>query len=375
MFFGFSIYFGFNERDMSDIERFFYGLKKKISIYRHHLKLTDDLYKRELVESEKRLEKDFERNKKAGEVRYESALEEMGNSEYAEDYANDQSGLEEIYHYHDLDVRYNRERFQEVHSIFNKSALIGLYSLFEAESLKLSCFLRKHFDKRIGYQDLKSENYLKGYLNYFDLVLELDIANLSKFENKLNDLRIIRNKIVHENGDFSDSKNKLDSLVSDSSGTLRIDMENSSYTLEIDSIIYLDRYFEVIEEYFEQLFWEIDKKQEWPLLKEKSEYLFKFIDTKLRVESVKADISPPKRKVQIYLNNSSTDEPLEFKVDLILKKSPRDKIKVHNELSDVSNAKKFADNLYTINDILNDQIFNGFHFSEKRLGLEMKIYT
>lgn len=135
------------------------------------------------------IEDNFENKIKDSRVLAERALKKIdeNNEKYDKDYENhlSDSVIEQLY---ELEVEFiNR---------FRSSIIIQLYSFLEVE---LKIFCEKHSKenhKEYSINDLKGSNEIDKIKKYLKQSANIDLSKLPEW-NFINNLRIIRNKIVH----------------------------------------------------------------------------------------------------------------------------------------------------------------------------------
>jgi len=91
---------------------------------------------------------------------------------------------------------------------FNNSTLLSLYSLFEF-NLKNLCLTLQNYAQYTKKLDKQSgDNYIQKSKNYLTLVVGLDLTGLDSIWKELDDFRLLRNCIVHNNSNIIKQKKK-----------------------------------------------------------------------------------------------------------------------------------------------------------------------
>jgi hypothetical protein len=93
-------------------------------------------------------------------------------------------------------------------NLLRRSALITVYGYFEHELVRL-CYLyrnEKHF--RLSLTDLKDDGIL-GATNYLWKVANLNVYKDTTLWRSMNQIRIVRNRVVHHDGRIADSDGQI----------------------------------------------------------------------------------------------------------------------------------------------------------------------
>jgi uncharacterized HAD superfamily protein len=115
------------------------------------------------------------------------------------------SGLEKegedagfVHHHTQLEDMENTAMFY----IHRNSQLISLFAYFESH-LKVLCDLQaRDLNLDLKIKDLNGRNYLGQANKYFKKVLKLEMSSLDDIWKKIQAVRLIRNCIAHEDGNF-----------------------------------------------------------------------------------------------------------------------------------------------------------------------------
>lgn len=101
----------------------------------------------------------------------------------------------------DLEQRINSSYF--TNNIFYKSTLITIYSFLESLLKEITRIEQKKFNLKLSPKDLKGQGVLQ-YKDYLKKVVQIDFQTLNSLWIKINDVRIVRNFLVHDYLDYSD---------------------------------------------------------------------------------------------------------------------------------------------------------------------------
>ena len=78
-----------------------------------------------------------------------------------------------------------------------KFGIVGLYSLLEHSAKKICDESKDFWSKKTSITHFNSRDYFTPVLQYMDLVIEIQVAGISKSFEKINPYRQIRNQIIH----------------------------------------------------------------------------------------------------------------------------------------------------------------------------------
>lgn len=289
--FGFMIHYAFNEYQRSLIESFFAGLKGSINVLNNHNKLTNDLYKKERDRSLTELKKSFEEPLKLANERYEEEIRQNGNTNEGHQIASHYSGLGEIENHLSSGEYQIEENFEGIFLHTNNTALISCYSFFEKEIKKLCEILQSEFNEEISHNDFAARDYMENYLKYLKLVIKIDVAPLDTFITKLKQLQYLRNRIVHNGGEFlkdstdkDDKITKVTSIQNASKGRLIISDEGAYHLIKILDIGYVEDFYAEILKFFQAIFDQLEIKKNYPILKARLKHLFSLLDKDIKVD-------------------------------------------------------------------------------------------
>jgi hypothetical protein len=98
-----------------------------------------------------------------------------------------------------------KDKHKHLPQILYKSLIVSIYSIIETTLSELINSTEKNIVKRIKYKHLRnSGNEIENYLNYFNLVHNLSLTNITELLNNLKNYADIRNNIVHFNGNLKE---------------------------------------------------------------------------------------------------------------------------------------------------------------------------
>ena len=107
---------------------------------------------------------------------------------------------------YDIDAEESQaEHFYASHLI-KPDMIIGLSSCFEFWIQKICDFHRLKNNLALSYKDIRGKHDLHTYHKYLTLVAELNLDAVQSSYRRLNDLRKVRNVLVHNGGHVSEEK-------------------------------------------------------------------------------------------------------------------------------------------------------------------------
>lgn len=275
-----------NQKKENEIEVFFKNLKDQIELHNNHFISSYTSYGRRMDKEIKSFNTKLDILLMEAEEIYQSCLIDnriIGSltEKELDSYAMQVSGIPILLNDKVEGIQNITKKYLEFIDLFNKSTLISLYSLKESKIKSLSEILSKLLNKRIKPDDFnKGRDIFGSIINYLDKVIEIDIQKIEGIKYKLGVIQKTRNKIVHSYSSISEDKLRK---------TIRNefkDIEFSNNTLIIHKKTIIVRYFDLIKDLFEFLIWEIDKKQEFQILRNGLEYWLKFIFKSVEIQDI-----------------------------------------------------------------------------------------
>jgi hypothetical protein len=263
----------------SDLDAFFINLEEKIALYEQHIETTIRFYGEEREKNLKPIKAQFEKDSAETDEHYNKIYNEWEGSE-------DEKRLMALHlsNYDDMIGHYEvaedmvNEHYAEMFDYFNKSSTVILYALLESELKRLCGILKTISGSRIAVEDFEDRDYIKGSFRYLDLVIEIPIAPLEPFETKIKHIQYVRNRIVHNAGEFSKKEDvTLTQVIEQSEALLKLidDYESDKRYLKIWDPAYIAKGYQLIRELFRTIFWAIEEKFGHLVLKERIKRLFK----------------------------------------------------------------------------------------------------
>ncbi|WP_461789722.1 hypothetical protein [Pedobacter sp.] len=325
--FAFLMHHTWNAEPKSRLEIFFSTLKYRINSHIEHIEVTDSLYKKQLSEARQQLEDSFIEPLKIATKRYKELVGDGEVSPSDDQIASHESGLSDLENEHSFQDHELSERFDELGSMFNNSALIQTCSLLEKELKDLCYLLQDEENELISLEDFASRDYIGGCLKYLTLVIKLDNTILEPYLNKIKDLQFLRNRIVHDRGEFLKSDEKLrdnlkiiKEIIKKSSNRVELIEEHRYHELKIKEASYVLDYYKHILEFFQTILWLIENRFNHKLLKSKLIRLIGSTQKKAKIKFVDYKATIGKFEVKYLLTFNGKVVPKQFEVLLEITK-------------------------------------------------------
>src|SRR5665213_2178843 len=277
--FGFSMYF-LDGPDLSLPEKFFIQVQHKLQMYKKHTQTTIKLYQDEFKERMTDHKKAYQAAMAEANEIYKRRYEEIeGNEQDKHDYAMHELSIGEIEYHFSNEEEALKNSFLEMADHFNKSALVTLYALMETELRRLCGHLQIYFKKRVTLERFEQADYFKSILEYLDQIIELDITDLQPYQTKLVPLQFLRNKVMHNGGEFQlPITDYLGELVKGSDDGLNLEeIPNEQLTVVRVRSKFVMPFYDLISEMFMELFRLLNEKENFLFLRDRLAYLFRFL--------------------------------------------------------------------------------------------------
>lgn len=377
--FGFSIHHAFNEYTQSDLEKFFAGVKSKTAMFSYHAALTTKLHLKEKNEALDIFNKAFEIPLKEANEKYELLKKDFEDDNEGHQYAYHYSNLDQIEGSQSMGEYQLSEEFDDLSAYTNNSAIIEAYSFLEKEFKRLCELLKVEFSETISHNDLSSRDYLAGWLKYLRLVIKLNVTTLDPFINKFKDLQYIRNRIIHDGGEFpknpeskEDKTNVIEKLVNSSKKRLELLEENNMFVIRIKDISYVQDYYDVILDFFQAILNLVEEKNQFKILRAKLRYLYSSLSDKavIEIRSVKYKTSTFEIVFKVKFPRSK-GLGRDMTVRILAKKLKQTPIYVSYTGPANDKIDAFAANIKTTNHILLNDVLYGYLIVHNRLQAEV----
>lgn len=96
------------------------------------------------------------------------------------------------------------ESFFRFNHFIKPDMLINIYSYLDFWLDRLSKYHKRRLKLSLGFKDIRGNNDLDAYKKYFSQYCGLKLEDINSIYTKLDDLRIIRNRLIHNGGFVED---------------------------------------------------------------------------------------------------------------------------------------------------------------------------
>ena len=286
------------EQESTPLGNFINSINEKVNDLSDLLDETFATMQKEFGEKEQKIRNFYNPFRTELEKEYEKWFkkgieEELLDEPTASQYANHFSGLGSMEDSESSEYQDLFERNSTSKELFFRSMLIMLYSLIESE---LSHEIKvKSLPVKFDYDSI-------GKLQFLQRILEENGIEDISYKDSLNELRIVRNSIVHNKSILSPKAKKEDKLVVPlllKNTNCKLLKQGDIYELSICHIYFIKKYIHFINILFNQIQWAIDKGNEYALLKSRLLYLLKYTDIEVSIESISVNYKLKETTVNI----------------------------------------------------------------------------
>ncbi|UAB82826.1 hypothetical protein INR75_11325 [Zunongwangia sp. SCSIO 43204] len=333
MNFGTTFYYISTNRQINPFEKKIEELIDRLELYKKQFNLTSKSYLKEWSNEKEELNENIKEQKIKAEKLYKEIYDSVVGEEYAQSIALQNSGLEDI-DYHEYERKEEIDsKYKDFLDFYAKSILTSLYSLNESKLNEICIVGSEVFEKKIKPHHFNERDYLKSSLTYLELVLEISTESLDPYFSKLKEIQFIRNKIVHEDSKFQDEKiNEIASKYSS------LQLEKSTGYLKIIKSDFIELVFDLISDFYEELVWLFEKKQNYQVTKNGLKYWFGVLDKEIEIEKLQFDEIKKGKRFEFELNSKKFGL---FNVKLTIKKSSKPTNSIINQ-RDEQHFQKFV---------------------------------
>jgi hypothetical protein len=329
------------------LSRFFIGLAEKIELYEDHVRKTNAFYEHDLKPKLDALEQEYKADSVQAQEQFEKVNKEWdGEEHFRYVMAMHESGLDNLDEGYQYQQELVREPYEEMLDYINKASLILLYSLLES-SLKRLCELLKEMEKtRISVADFG--DYIAGSMKYLDLVIGLPRASLEPFETKITHIQYVRNRIVHNHSEFDmEDDSTLNEIISASKPYLIMveSPDEPVRTLKIYDPAYIFNSYQVLKDYFNELFWLINKKYGYPIINDKIAKVFQASLGAIEVTNTQVDNIKGGKKLTASITYTAKDAqaPTTISAKISITRSSKFELNITDQTGNADIAKWKSD--------------------------------
>ena len=350
------------EDHLTPVDLYFRELNNKLVIYEYQTEITERLYKNELAASHLRLKKAFDENMETAKVKYDRVFEETAGSDTDRhalaahesdwNYLCDKNAADQEY----LDLRY-----AEMADNFYKSDIMVLFTVLESELKRLCKTWQTQVQNSVGLADLGSRDYISASWNYITNVMNLDMSVLQIHQNKLTDLQNLRNRQVHDGGYvYPEWVNQMKKVVNSSGKAVILKPESEGLLIWIRNVSNINSWYQNIRSFFEDLFWEIDRTQNYVLLKKRLQYLLGATYRQINIDQLIVIKTGKKRELRLVLEIKDAGKADKFDCQILLKTGLEEKVTLLNQVVDNEDLLRLEKLLANNADIIFKRAFAGF---------------
>lgn len=375
--FGFISHFFDSETKMSALQKFNIAVHRKIAIYRINSKKTRELYKKEFLEIDAKNRKDFSEANGQAAIKYKEVFAEIEGDEHLKhSYADHESGYREIGIHYELTEEALKMDFMEMADNFNKSSLIVQYALLESELRRLCGLLKDILKKRIALSDIEAGDYLNSIYNYLDKVIEIEMDSILPFQNKFKDIQYIRNRIVHNGGEFSlEANDTLDQFVESHKGSVKLEVlkHENIRILRMPKNDVVSQFYDLTHDFFGELFWVIERKRSYVTLIERITFLFAFLSGKTCVKLIESNIVNKGRQF-VFKIDTNDGTIADFNCKLTIRSAKKSAVSLINQLDKHEMIDRLVDQLSNHNSVVMEDVLQGFYRPDLSVEIELLLY-
>jgi len=373
-----------NKNDKSKLEKSFSDLKRMIELYEKQYDITLELYRSEWKNETSNLTKQFDAENKSANKEYNRIYDELkmenandGDYELWNTVAMQESGLIHLDQEYEQKKQTTTRKYKDYFDLYSKSLLIALYSLVESKLKEICNIIAIDERQRITYDHLNSRDYLNTSFNYIDLVLQIPIVTLKPFKSKFKDIQFVRNRIVHSGSSIpradKDGQIKIMEIVRKSKGSLRLIKNSQFHALRINDPKYIINYILLIREFFEELIWLIDIRQNNKILKRSLGFWFGILDKNIFVKILQTTkLKKGKRKIIFKLSSRKKNIP-KFNCSVNISRATKNSVDTIDQTGN-DTIKEFNNLVNDFNSFLYNETFELFNQSNKGIKIEVLMY-
>lgn len=345
----------------TSLENFFANVKSRVMTHTHHIEHTVLLYKQEHDEAKHKLKVSLKEPYKKLYVDYKALLGQFEDPALDDQHASHVSGLAELENEHARREEQLFDEQMELLGLFHNSAIIQAYSLLEKELKDLCDVLKKETGEAISQHDFASRDYIKGCLKYLSLVIKLDISRLDPFMTKIIDLQYIRNRLIHDRGEFSieevDKIKVMNSIIATSSGRIEL-MDNGDISvINVKDVTYILEYYEIFLNFFQTILVLVEERFGNKIVEAKLKRAFSSLNEVFLIitEQVKPAKSSFTGKFTLHFVNGTTPD-----LAVELKLTQRKNVRVFSSYKGTANSTltTLAENLKKHDYLLLNEFFD-----------------
>ncbi|SEM74748.1 hypothetical protein ACRQ5D_31375 [Mucilaginibacter sp. P25] len=375
-------------KPQSDFDALLIHLEDMIDTFERNVEATMTLYGQSYLSEKEKIKNTFRVQWKAANEVYKEAYEEIsGDDSEKNAWAAHKANFAYIEGEEQSAEEFVDRNHREMIDHYNKSATAMLYSILEGQFRRFAELLRLLGNHILTVEDLVQKNYLDGIVKYLEKVIGLNVTTIKPYIEKLQPLRLLRNKIMHNNGEFPDIEGtELSKFVKDSNHMLdweqefdeaalwteTVDEVKRYYVLRIKNIEFLQPFYKLIREFFNELFWLADEHLNHQPIAERLKYAAGFVGREIRVESTTIIEVDKGKKIKATVINDGEDEPKSFDFSITVTRSSKNKFEVINQVPNADRLDRLAAYIQKNPHIILKSVLQGFNIGNRTTAVNVK---
>lgn len=357
-----------NQRKIEQLEKSFIAIDEQLELFEKQHSSTIKNYLKSWQEELDALTERYKKSEKSTQQKYDETIGDSDpNDQNNIAYATHISGIDYLAHKKQEDTEEIKAKYSDFLDLFSKSTLIGLYSLNENFLSKICELSSQTFEKKIKLSHFSQRDYLLSSFNYLELVIDIPIEPFEKYISKLKDFQSIRNKIIHEGSEIKDSS--ILKTIKKYSPNFLYDQEKEF--LRIVSSNFNKDFFELLKNLYQELLWQLEKRQKYKTIKDILENWFGLIEGKITISEVNSTKTSSKKRTIDFKISSDNEKIPELNGKLSLTSNTGYKV----EIIDQSENELIKELLEAEKDLINLKLeFKTFMTFDKKLDIGLLIY-
>lgn len=373
-------------KPQSDFDALLEHLEELIDTFERNAKATTALYTESYLAEKEKVKKEFSAIWEAAHEVYKEGYDEISGDESQRDaWASHKASYGQI-EGEERTVEENIDcNHREMIDHYNKSATAMLYSILEGQFRRFSELLRLMGNHKLSVEDLQQRDYIEGIYKYLQLVIALDTTSILPFKEKFQPLKRLRNKIMHNNAEFPEIEaTELNKIVEDSKGMLDWEREMDEfanwddtdqvkryYTMRIKNIEYLEPYYKLIREFFNELFWLADAHFQHQPIAERLKYAAGFVGRDITVANTAITEVDKGRKIKATIINNEGEKPASFDFGITVTRAGKNSFSVINQVPDAPRLDRLTAYMKKNPHIILKSVLQGFNIGNRTASVNV----
>lgn len=355
------------------LEVFYVNLKQRLDILENYAKTTIYSFNERYKDEKKKIKEHYEEPLKKAQEIYDKEYDNCGSDDYEKmSIAGHISGLTALESHIQMQEMSLEENYHNLADIFNKSFLCSVYAFLESQTLLLCDLCKKEFNQKLSCDDIKGDGYINSYLKYLMLIIEINQELFDKHKGKIEDLRKLRNLIIHNHSIVEVNKEKdILGIVERNKTVLTIDNRDGRKELKFIKSEYALIQLTNIRSFFEDLIWAIDEKQKYIHLKKNLAFMLNYPNFEPEPQITGEFKVQNKSKIDFTFTLKSTD----YKCKISLQKSNENKVDFINRVGNDFNIETLKEWLTESTRVVFEEVFGNFLVTKQHYKVEIMIFT